>query len=173
MKTYEELRPFIDTGDVVLAKDRTLEGIIIRVFTAESTNHAAVFVWLGEGLFIAEMTMRYGFRMIPASEWFEARQNSELLYCQAPQSVRDKADIIKKKILLARSRQYRYSYITLIRVWLSQIFNRSMQGLFVCSTFIQDLWEATGYSRFKRLADPGDFILLAWSSTPVRWKNGT
>lgn len=164
---YLEMKQVARTGDLVLCKDRTLIGILIRIFTAESFNHVAVLVWLDKGLWIAEMTSHAGFNLVPASEWFEARRNSELLYCQAPGSVHKEEEIILKKIFMARSRKYRYSFLTLVRVWFSQIFNRHINGLLVCSTFAQDLWESTGFSRFKRLADPGDLLLLSWRSFPI------
>ncbi len=157
MPTYEQVRSGIRDGDVVLCKSRSPIAVAIRVLTGESYNHVGLFVWMGDSLYIAEMRELVGFRLVPASQWMAGRKG-EVMLGEAPQPVRGHVHILLE-VMRTRYENPRYGYWELAKVWWSQLRNRPGRGAFVCSTFVQHLWQVAGFGHFKRLADPGD---IAW-----------
>ena len=169
MRAYADFRDEVADGDAIGCKDRRFWSIVIRVLTGESLNHVAWFLWLADGLWIAEMHERYGFTMTPASQWFERRATSELFWIKAPSPVRGNP-AVREATLRLRADNPPYSRTTLVLVWISQLFKRNMHGLLVCSTALQAVWERAGFRKFVKLADPGDFPFLGQASIPVTWR---
>ena len=167
---YEELRQQAQDGDFILCKRRALAAIGIRVFTAESFNHLAGLVWLGDGLWVSEMLGKGGHTLTPASTWARRRlaAGEELLWGQAPDVVRGNP-AVRQAVELAREEQYPYGHPSLVSVWLSQVFNVPLRGAagVVCSTYWAQVFEDCGYDGFDRLPDPGDFLQHAVCAAPL------
>lgn len=155
--TYNEARLSIKTGDVALVKGLRS----IRVATGESYSHVGLFVWIeGPGLWVYEFVEGIGFHALPASQWFRQRAGQIIYWGEAPALVRDNGPMVS-----AAAVDYRtgrpitrwYGWLSLPVIWLSQVLNQRLPvWLRVCSTYVQECWEAAGYKRLTRTADPGD-----------------
>lgn len=170
MMNYTQVRPMMKSGDTVACKVRKWGSIIIRIFTAESTNHTAmIFVAEDGGVWIYEMLEGKGLVITPASQWF-AEQHArgvETTYCRAPKTV--KPELAKEFLLSLRAEDPSYGYWSLIKVWFSQVFNKMVRTRqYVCSTAAQRMHEYAGYTGYTRLADPGDIVSHATGTIPVR-----
>ena len=106
-----------------------------------------------------------GFRISPASQWFE-QARGVLYWGKAPGDVRGCPDLVVDRIFKARAERPSYSYWSLISVWLSQLFRRRLPAGLVCSTFVQRIWSACGVE-FRQTADPGDFARLCQALVPI------
>lgn len=158
MTAYSVVRNEIQSGDTVACKRRAWFSILIRIFTAESTNHTAVLLRDPEGgVWVTEMREGEGYQCVPASQWFAEQLSKKVsvTYCKAPQGTNPlKA---RAKILKTRAEDPRYGYFTLLLVHWSQILGIKFQGKYpVCSTYAQDVHEAADYEGYKKLCDPGD-----------------
>jgi len=162
--TYETIRHLIQDGDAFLVKRRGFVSGAIRALTGESYNHVALVVWLDEAAMVAEMREFRGFQITPASQWIK-QQDGLVWWGQSP--VRG-SECIRRDVLLTRDLKPDYSYLTLIRVWWSQLRNLPGKGGPVCSTWVQRIWEGNGYDGFTRLADPGDIAEHCRYLTPLR-----
>lgn len=158
---YSAIRDQIRTGDVLLCKDRTLSGILIRALTAGGHNHVAIFVWLQDNdLWIAEMTGRYGFKMTRASQYLKER-NSQMRWGAYPKETEpDHPGIMRNKILSAKGT--RYAWWQLVAAWWSQVTDSKSGGTAwrrhkrkICSTLIQLVWDAIGI-KIPGVADPDE-----------------
>ncbi len=87
MKSYADIRSDICDGDVFAVKNRGLVAIGIRVLTGESVNHIAVAVWIGDGLWIAEMREGRGDRLVRASQWLQENRGKLVFWVEAPSMV--------------------------------------------------------------------------------------
>lgn len=165
--TYNELRDSIKTGDVLLLEGRHFFSRIVRVFTGQQASHVALFVWLDDGLWIAEMLTSSGYTLTPASD--RIPQISDQMYLGvAPAVVRDGASAAKSVVMKYRERGKRYGFYSLLKVWWAQLWqSRPDTEQRVCSTFVQEVWEACGF-KFNQLADPGDFFRLCEYTIPVK-----
>jgi len=168
--TYAEMREIAETGDVLLVRGNML----VRIFSAESYSHVALLVWLDDGsggLWVFEFVEGKGFQAMPASQWFAGRSRQRIYYGTAPEVVRFNGSVAKNLALSYRvKRPVRrvYGYLSLLVVWASQVTGlRLPVWLRVCSTFVQECWEATGYTGLKRTADPGDIAEVCQSLTPI------
>jgi hypothetical protein len=158
---YEDLRPQIQTGDVLLCRGNSFVSKAIEGFTGPD-SHIAVFVWIGDGLFIAQEYEGVGFQVLPASQ--EIACYDKCFLGIAPSPIRG-----NNKPMLDCISKYRvtpslqpYGYATLAKVLLAhqtgiEISPDSVQG--VCSTFAQQVWMSAGY-QFETLADPSDFEIF-------------
>jgi len=153
--TYEEIRPTIRSGDIVLVKSRGFWAKMIRFFTGESYSHVAMFLTSTAGVFIVEMREKKGWQMMPASQWMKENEQFFLFYGICPEDA-NRGNACHEYYAL-HQRAKKYSYITLIKIWLSQMFNVKLSGNLVCSTFVQGSWEHCGYTELERLCDVGDF----------------
>lgn len=154
MIPYSIARNNMRTGDVLLVKATGLISRIIRSLTGESYNHVAMIIEKDEGVFVVEMKEFKGWQMMPASQWMDKYKKKEVSWGKAPAGVRDSV-CAEDNALSHRGRKY--SYWTLVTVWLTQFTKRSAPGNLVCSTFVQTVWQECGYVMFNKLADPGDF----------------
>lgn len=155
---YQDARPDLRSGDVLMCKTRKRASIIIRALTAESINHVAMIVIAPDtGVWVAEMVEGEGFRLRPASLWIQEQAGQVVLWGMAPDPVRGHP-ALWDDCLATREQDPEYSWRTLIRVWWSQLTRRPVKGWLVCSTWVQARWVARGYAWSSRLADPGDFL---------------
>ncbi len=170
--TYQQMRQVAQDGDLIMVESRSTVGVLIRLLTAQQFSHVAMLVWIGDGLFVAEMREFSGYQLTPASQWVAdtCAKDASIYYGQAPRNVRGCAHV-RAVVERYRRERPRYSYLTLISVWLSQLFRRRMPGLLVCSTFVQRVWEKCGHT-FAQLTDPGDYLRHAVNTTPLRCSHG-
>jgi hypothetical protein len=170
VSTYQELRDTIRTGDILGVKGRDPISIVIRSVTGESLNHVAVFVWLDDGLWIAEMNSKTNFTMAPASDYV-ARKKGSLFVIYMPEA--DQM-AMKQEILRTRARDsnkaVRYSFTTLGKVFVSQVirFNIYERVGKVCSTFAQHVRKIGGHDLTSLPMDPGDFMHVATRIVPIQ-----
>lgn len=154
--TYAELRKIAKTGDALFVGGN----LFVRVATAESYSHVACLVWMPDGgLWVFEFTEDHGYRSVPASQWFEERENEDVWLGIAPVPVHFNPEQVKKAVTAYRNPGARrnYGWLSLIVVWFSQVIRRRLPVLYrVCSTFVQEVWETAGFKGFARTADPGD-----------------
>jgi len=163
---YVEQRTSILTGDLLLVEGKGLASVLIRVFTGQQVSHVGMFVWIENGLFVAEMRGK-GFSLEPASQRvIEELRKAHLYHGVADDRVHRDRKVVVDMIMRARAEKPDYSYFTLVKVWLSQIFKRKMPGALVCSTFVQHIWSMCGVP-FAQTADPGDFMHACQSVVPV------
>jgi hypothetical protein len=152
------------SGDVLLVEGRGLVSRLIRALTGQNISHVAMLLWIGETLWVAEMKEFTGYRLRPASLWVaDAMQSSVIYYGFAPAEV--KAEQVKDSAF--KFRNEKYSYLSLLKVWLAQLLRKKTNAGLVCSTFVQRCWEACGVE-FKQTADPGDYMRLCTYTTALR-----
>lgn len=151
---YLEARELMQSGDVLMVKARGIVSRFIRAVTGESYNHVAMVIKNTGGVFVVEMREGKGWLFTPASVWFSKQAKKEVYWGKAPEIVRD-SDCVE--LVAMRHRGRKYSYWTLVTVWLGQFTGKGYAGRLVCSTFIQKCWQACGYEMSARLADPGDY----------------
>ncbi len=156
---YEDLRPQIKTGDLLLCTGKTFVSEVIERLTGGRFSHVAVFFWMGDGLFIAQEYEGVGFQILPASQ--EISCYDECYLGIAPAIVRQNPSGVEECISTYRKTPslQSYGYGTLITTLIAHqtgihIDPCNVQA--VCSTFAQQCWEKTGYT-FDTLADPSDF----------------
>ena len=168
---YSDARKRIKTGDVILVAGKSWISKIIKFLTGESYSHIAMFVWMGDNLWISEMREFRGYQWLPASQWIAINSaGADLVWGHAPQAVLNNSDKVRDYALDERMPLARYGYSQLIKVFLSRFFacwdndpeTRGMPA--VCSTYIQSQWSACGVKFKYRYADPGDFEKLATGS---------
>jgi hypothetical protein len=153
MKTYDQIRDQIKTGDVFLTSTG-FWGWFVRWFTAESYSHIALVHWEDNGLWVSEMRGRPGHQTMPASTWI--RLNGPFTWGMGPAMVRENKKIVEF-VSKYRASDPDYSYWALPLVWLAQLTKASFGPLGnVCSTYVQKAWEACGYV-IAKTPDPGDF----------------
>lgn len=161
--TYSDSRKTIKTGDVLLVEGRSLAARLVRVFTGQQASHVGLFVRVGDdkdgGLWVAEMRPR-GFTLTPASTRVgEVLEAGDYAYLgEAPGFIRDNHNG-RRAALNARLARARYSFWSLVAVWASQVFSVPLHTHLVCSTYVQQAWEACGF-QFAVPPDPGDFFRL-------------
>tara|TARA_R110000787_G_scaffold27998_5_gene76768 strand:+ start:204 stop:707 length:504 start_codon:yes stop_codon:yes gene_type:complete len=153
---YSEIRASIVTGDVAMVEGFGFFSKAIRVITGEKISHIAMFVWLGDGLFIAEFKEFKGFRLMPASIWLKDTTScgNNVFYGQAPHVVRAQASEIAR--LVFKWRNHRYGYFSLFKIWWSKVTKRHVPvKMIVCSTYVKDMWFSF---EFNITPTPGNFM---------------
>ena len=157
--TYQELRQVAMTGDVLLVRGN----LLVRMLTAESYSHVALLLWEEQGgLWVYEFVEGKGYQSMPASQWFAARRGQEIYHGEAPETVHAMPWQVVTAARAYRDRRFakRYGWLSLAKVWISQLIGcRVPVRMRVCSTFVQECWEAAGYDGLKRTADPGDIAM--------------
>lgn len=161
---YQTFRDRASTGDVLLLEGSDLAGRFVRVLTGQQISHVALLLWLDDGLWVAEMR-NSGYSLMPASQRVpDMAAGAQVYWGKAPMQVRLRSREITDKALSFRGS--RYSWWSLITVWAAQIFRRQMPGRLVCSTLVERAW-ASGAYMFSQTPDPGDFMRLCESTTPL------
>lgn len=162
---YPELRRNVRTGDILAVKG----SLLVRVFTGETYSHVALILRLRGGVWVAEYRERKGYQLLRLSEWVRQNRKAQYWWGSAPVEVFKNPDKVVDAAIQFRG--HSYSYWTLIMVWLSQLFRRKMPGKFVCSTFVQRVWETTDWKlKPPKLADPGDIAAACRSLVPCDGK---
>jgi hypothetical protein len=165
---YSDFRDQAQTGDVLLAESSRFGGVLIRVLTGQQASHVALLLWINGGLWVAEM-LSSGYTLSPASERVpELAEHGQVYWGRAPQSMRWKVDRVREAALSFRGR--RYSWWTLVTVWVAQVTRRRMPRALVCSTLIEKVWTEVGIC-FEKTPDPGDFFKLCAAVTPLQIDN--
>lgn len=167
--TYQDARPNIKTGDILLVQGSAFFSKIIRTLTGESFSHVALLHWRDDGLWVAEFVEGTGYQLMPASQWMAGRVKDTVFWGVAPKVVQaDPADILKliDSYRADKSKQG-YGYLSLFTVLWAQITGKDYKpAQKVCSTFVQAAWESTGY-HFNQTADPGDYLDLCQAIQPI------
>ena len=153
---YNQMRTTALTGDVLLVEGRSFFSRFIRVVTGQNFSHVAMLMWLGDGLYVAEMAEGKGFVITPASQWTQS--SGYLYYGRAPSEVSE--NHVKARTAILELRGKKYGYMSLFKVWISQLTGKAGNNKqLVCSTAVQHVWEQCGY-QFDQIPDPGDFARL-------------
>ena len=169
MKTYQDLRPEIKTGDVVLVKGEGLISKLIRAFSGESISHVGMFLVIDEGVFIIEFKEMEGFKFTPASlRLLDLAEGGQLFYGTAPEILRNpKADKLMNDSAFSL-RQGKYGYLTLMKIWWAQMTKSDIPvNKVVCSTYVQRNWKAGGYE-MSVTADPGNISEHCQTVQPIK-----
>jgi len=158
---YQTLRENAATGDIILFAGTDFISKVVRVFTASQYSHIGVLVWEDDGLWLAEMTVSDGYKKSPASQVIKKMcEHGYVWYGNAPAMIDMLA--VQKEIQQFRDgfadldKDPNYSWITLLMIGWSKVTNTAVDYRYVCSTFVQDLWDAGGI-RFKLATTPSDF----------------
>lgn len=161
---YSLVRDSAATGDLLLLEGSGPVGVFIRVATGQQISHVAMLVWINEGLWVAEMR-NSGYSLTPASQRVPEMLEQGIVYWgKAPNRVRIRPILIQKRALSFRGE--RYSWWSLAAVWCAQVFKRTLPRSLVCSTFIEEVWQAAGWD-FSQTPDPGDFMSMCQSVTAI------
>jgi hypothetical protein len=146
------------TGDAVI----TVSSLWVRILTAESFSHVGILLVEDDEVYVVETHESLNnTRKIALDTWLE---KYDIVYVGRPLPlIRKHRDIIKEKIyeyLAQPVSDKKYGYLTLPLVWFNQIFTKHKlpHRLNVCSTFVQEMWNSTGWT-FGRLMDPGDVAI--------------
>jgi len=153
---YSKLRRLIQDGDVALVSGSGLFSVLIRLLTAGTYSHVAVFFWDDNDLFISEVREFSGHRITHASVWLDEQLTigKHVDFGIAPNRVREIA--VAEFIQNRRNTIKRYAYWMLPVVWLSSITGiRIGNNSFVCSHYVQKAWGHKGKSLL-----PSDFAKL-------------
>ena len=164
---YEDLRLIAKNGDLFLFEGRSFISRFIRAVTGQQISHVAMLIWIGDGLWVAEMLEGRNYQLTPASQRIkELCGAGNVYYGSRPLECKGKGQIIYDTAMLYRGSKY--GYLSLFKVWWSQFTRRkgTVEKL-VCSTFVEKCWEAAGYE-MPHLPDPGDFMLHSAIIIPVR-----
>ncbi len=164
---YSDVRGKARTGDVLLVQSTGVIGRLIRALTGESFSHVAMLLWIEDSLFVSEFVEFRGYQLLPASLWVGDRlqQGDKVSYGIAPETVRLNSESIQSKALVFR--KGRYGYLSLIKIWLSQLFRVKIKTRrFVCSSYVGRMWSYAGFDT-ARTPDPGDFLEYCQSTSPI------
>jgi len=160
---YATLRQQAKTGDILAVKGTGFIGGLIRALTGESYSHVALLVWDDGGLMVYEFVEGTGYQAMPASEWLRRRTGQRVHYGIAPRIVGQYQTLVAQA-----ARRYRnssvaarwYGWFSLPKVWFSQLIGRRIPvRQKVCSTFVQECWQAGKYAGLRNSsADPGSIV---------------
>lgn len=172
---YATLRFSATTGDLILQAGTSLAARILRVFTASQYSHAGLLVRKEDTLWVAEMKLDTGYTLSPASTRLrEMAESGVVRWGPAPDKLNRTA--VEKRILYYRDgspnrkKDPAYSLPAALIVWLAQwvqplvptkwtwvssLLEEYARRQFVCSTFVQSVWEDGGIY-LDKLADPED-----------------
>ena len=178
---YAQLRNYAFTGDILFQAGDSLGAKFLRVFTASQFSHVALLVWVNGGLWVAEIVPKTGYTLSPASQRIpEMLAAGNLWYAKAPAARGDLSRPAYREAIM----KYRdnspnkaldpaldpsYSMTSALLTWVAQLTNRNIPVKLICSTFVQEVWEADGVE-FERPADPES--LVDYVDTLIRVKGG-
>lgn len=173
---YEEVRPQIKNGDVIMYEGKSMVPKLVSWFTLSPYSHAGIAVWWNERLMVMEATMR-GVRVMPLSrnifkhkgkvEWFTSKQEISdedrlrmVIFAQeelGKSFARWKAVLFGLKILLNRN--------------LSKKDQLRMENKLFCSQYVAQIYNSIGLdlkkNREDRFMSPGDI-----ARSPLMEKRG-
>lgn len=173
---YEEVRPQIKNGDVIVYEGKSMVPKLVSWFTRSPYSHAGIAVWWNERLMVMEATMR-GVMVMPLSrnifrhkgkvEWFTSKQEISdedrlrmVIFAQeelGKSFARWKAVLFGLKILLNRN--------------LSRQDQLRMENKLFCSQYVAQIYNSIGLdlkkNREDRFMSPGDI-----ARSPLMEKRG-
>jgi hypothetical protein len=173
---YEEVRPQIKNGDVIMYEGKSMVPKLVSWFTRSPYSHAGIAVWWNERLMVMEATMR-GVMVMPLSrsilrhkgkvEWFTSKQEISdedrlrmVIFAQeelGKSFARWKAVLFGLKILLNRN--------------LSKKDQLRMENKLFCSQYVAQIYNSIGLdlkkNREDRFMSPGDI-----ARSPLMEKRG-
>ena len=173
---YEEVRPQIKNGDVIMYEGKSMVPKLVSWFTRSPYSHAGIAVWWNERLMVMEATMR-GVMVMPLSrsilrhkgkaEWFISKQEISdedrlrmVIFAQeelGKSFARWKAVLFGLKILLNRN--------------LSKKDQLRMENKLFCSQYVAQIYNSIGLdlkkNREDRFMSPGDI-----ARSPLMEKRG-
>lgn len=161
---YSQIRHTIQDGDVALISGSSPISLLVRLFTAGSTSHVAVFFRDDDDVFVSEVREFTGHRITHASVWLEEQLaiGNHIKVGFAPSHVRNKpfvADFIHNH----RTKIKRYAWWILPFVLLSRITGFGFRSsVFICSVYVQQAWQVNG-----RAWLPSDFDLKCERTTTI------
>lgn len=174
---YEEIRDQIRTGDILACHGVATISKIIEATTChhdpEAWSHVGLFVWVGQGLFLAQEYEGEGFGIYPASQLIAKFQaaGSSCSVGRAPKLVVDNSSAIFALIETYRTTPHLrpYGYGSLLRILVDKELHRDEDPAkvqAVCSIFDQQAWEKCGFT-FARLFAPEDFKTVVEGIIPI------
>ena len=162
---YSELRSQIQSGDLALITGFCGLSFLVRLATARSTSHVAVFVWIESGLWVAEMHERRGYRLTPATLWISDRldDGAEISLALSPW-FGEKSQPVTKAVNAWRHHRYSkfHAFMAWVAIWIPALTIRYPS---ICSGFASHVWQAAGSKQEYRT--PGDFERAASSRIPI------
>lgn len=162
---YEEVRPQIKNGDVIMYEGKSMVPKLVSWFTRSPYSHAGIAVWWNERLMVMEAAMR-GVMVMPLSrnifrhkgkvEWFTSKQEISdedrlrmVIFAQeelGKSFARWKAVLFGLKVLLNRN--------------LSKKDQLRMENKLFCSQYVAQIYNSIGLdlkkNREDRFMSPGD-----------------
>jgi hypothetical protein len=157
---YNELIDEASTGDIFLVKDDNFLARLVRFFTGESISHVAIILKSSEALLVCEYLASGGYKISPILTWINYNYPlcESIFFGKFPQSNYNPESALKMKNLAYTFSGEKYSFLTFIKIWVAQVFRLKVDTEFVCSSFIQKIWEEGGGVKFDITPDPGDFF---------------
>lgn len=172
---YEGMREIAFTGDLIFHAGSSLGAKFLRVATASQYSHVGILLWKDGGLWICEMKPDTGYTMSPASDRIlEMTKTGTVRFGRAPDKLVRKA--VERGLSKYRDgdpdrkKDPAYSLPAAVIVWLAQwayplvparwgwaisLLNAYGRTQYVCSTFVQAIWNEGGVV-LDKLADPED-----------------
>ena len=181
---YATLRFSATTGDLILYAGTSLLSRLVRVSTGSQYSHVGLLLWKEDTLWFSEMKIGAGYTLSPASTHLkELTQTGVVRYSPAPAGMDSK--VAEKAILKyrdggTREKDPNYSLTGAVIVWMAQWipsfvpsfikapFESFTRRRFVCSTYVQSIWEAAGVS-FDKPADPEDLARMVETLTMLEF----
>ena len=154
---YSQIRPLIEDGDVALISGTGLLSLLVRLFTAGSTSHVAVFYREDDDVFVSEVREFQGHRITHASVWIDEQltSGSHIKIGKAPSRVRS-GQFVHSFIQNNRTKIKRYAWWILPFVFLSRLTGINViKESYICSVYVQKAWRHAG-----RALVPSDFTWL-------------
>lgn len=170
---YAEARELIRDGDALLIQGRS-HGLnaLIKLFTRSAYTHAGLALWLGNGLYIAEMNAG-GNHLVPLSRYadlpvdvYRAPLTNAYLELHTPRGWGSRVlDSLREKIS--------YDFADLIRIGLHNVLHlqlpRTDTGGLVCSAYVARVYRDSGWiapATMPSIPSPGA-LAEAFGVSPV------
>lgn len=154
---YSHIREQLQDGDIALLTGSNLFSLLVRIFSAGSYSHVAVFFWEDNALYVSEVREFAGHRITHASTWIDEQltRGSNIKIGLAPSRIRDN-EWVGEFIRTNRTKIKRYSWWMLPVVWLSRVTNIRLAGNngFICSHYVQKAWKHEGASLLPSNFEP-------------------
>jgi hypothetical protein len=149
---YDEVRDKIKTGDVISV--RAKNGIIadmIRLVTRSPYSHSGIAIWLGDGLWMAEINSGHN-HLVPLSQY--QYMDFDVFECPAD---RDRTQV---EILQSLRFRIDYGILSFFMIGYATVFGA--KGRFttrkakVCSEYVQTILINSGWSVPDKMVSPAD-----------------
>lgn len=149
---YTAARPGIATGDCIIVRD--VAGLLTpftKYFTHSDYTHAGVAIWIGEGLYLAELNSGRN-HLIPLSQLRGC--DFDVFHCPSNAGTHDIRDAIQE----ALRDKIHYSVPALLVIglaeWLRLNWSANAQHELVCSGFVVMIYDKLGWPPLSRVISP-------------------